>query len=188
MPSASGFATAGLTTVLLPSGYRVRGTVPGLDLLVRRGLVDDRVLAAVVRLADPKWVEAAPEQEAAGNLRTWVDVLVAGFPREAQDPGADPETGEWKPVGLAVADLPNMDQRDRDLLEDLVMHRRTADEVTAAAQAALAATTGTETPDGEVEAVIDGLAEFRDDLGGAAGGAHGAGLGDPAVGAPGHDR
>ncbi len=171
---ASGFATAGLTTVLLPSGYRVRGVIPGLAELVRSGLVDDRVRVAVIRLTDDKWLKAASEDAQEENLRVYVDALVAGFCREALDPGDDPEAGEWKPLELSVDDLAGMDQRDRDRLEDLVMRVFTAEQITTAVEAGDYAMR-------EVGSSLDALAEFRDQLDGAAGSGDGEGVDDTSV-------
>ena len=168
----SGFANAGLTTVLLPSGYRGRGVVPGLGILAERGLLDIRVRQAALRLAKPEWL-AEPEAAQERDLRAYVDALVAGFPREAQDPGPG---GDWKPVVLGIPDLDRIDQRDRGLLESLVMHVLTADEVTARAEAALAIRDPEEVP-----SELDRLAEFRDGSGGPAGGQDGASLGEPAL-------
>lgn len=169
---ASAFASAGLTEVLLPSGFRVRGVIPGLTVLAQRGLLDDRVAAAAQRLADKAWLKDAEPSAFERDLRTYVDALVAGFAREALDPGA----AEWAPTNLGVADLPNIDQRDRDLLEELVMHRKTADEVTALAQAAIDAVAVQEVPD-----ELDRLVDFRDEPGSAARGEDGAGVLDPAL-------
>lgn len=155
--------------MLLPSGYRVRGVIPGLPELARLGLLERRVIAATLRLADPKWLTQAPEDEQELALGDLLDAKVAGFPREALDPGADPETGEWKAVHLTVADLPNMDQRDRALLGELIMHIWTADQITEAVLR------GDYTLEGQVSP-LDGLATFRDDGAGPAGGPDGTGV------------
>jgi hypothetical protein len=159
----SGFATAGQATVLLPSGYRVRGVIPGLDILAARGLLDARVLAAAMRLNDRGQLDTQPfTPKDEKDLQAYTDALVAGFPVEALDPGD--ETGEWKPTSLTIENVRTMDQRDRALLEDLVLHLKTPDEVTAAAQRALDAVDSEEGP-----SELDRMAEFRDERRGDAG-------------------
>lgn len=165
----SAFGTAGLTEVLLPSGYRVRGIIPGLPSLARRGLLDTRVQQAVVRIAAEEHTTTASDDTT--DWQTTADAFVAGFPREALDPGEDSETGEWKPATLTVDDLDTMDQRDRQALQALVLRMSTAEEITAASE------TGDEEDTGE----LDRLAEFRDDADGAAHRDDGEGVGPASV-------
>lgn len=157
----SGFGTAGYTTVLLPSGYRVRGIVPSLAILAERDLLTREVVSAAASLAAIKHREQIDDPRTEQDLRVWVDALVMGFAHEAQDPGADEETGEWKPVRLTS--VAGLDQRDRMLLESLVLHQMTADEVTAASRAAMDATEREEGP-----SVMERLVAFRDVRRGAA--------------------
>ena len=164
----SGFGNAGLVSVLLPSGYRVRGVIPGLADLAKRGLLDTRAQQAVMRLAASRYISEAPD-EAESDLQAMADSYVAGFPREAQDPGDD----EWKPVSLTVEDLPNLDQRDRAQLEMLVLRMSTAEAITARSLA------------GEEGPGDDDLAEFRDGSDSVAGGDDGEGVEREAVGAAG---
>lgn len=170
----SGFANAGLTAVLLPSGFHVRGVIPGLDLLATRGLLDGRVLASVIKLADPKWLAQAEPIDQERDLRAYVDALVAGFPVDAQDP----VSGEWEPVRLTVEGLVGLDQRDRVLLEDLVMRIRTVDEVSAIAESVIA---GAPMPGKEEPGDLDRLADFRADAGGAEDSGNGKGVDGAAV-------
>lgn len=176
----SGFARAGLTTVLLPSGFRCRGTIPGIDVLAARGLLDNDVANAAIRLGDKSWLGAADDKDIAEELQLYVDALVVGFPREALDPGADPDTGEWLPVDLTRADLETMDQRDRDLLEDLCLHRRTAADITTLSEVVLGISDA-EVPDDDIAR----LERFRVDGHGVAGHANGAGVGLSPVGVAG---
>lgn len=139
--------------VLLPSGYRARGVIPGFTALARRGLLDQRVQAAVVALAPRDAVSEQEDDEA--SLYTGLDALVAGFLRETLDPGDDPETGEWKWARLTLDDLDNIDQRDRQVLQMLVLRLRTAADITAEVER------GEYDPEGAGD--LDSLAEFRDD-------------------------
>jgi hypothetical protein len=169
----SGFASAGLVEVLLPSGYRVRGVLPGFAELARRGLLDRRVVAAAMRLADPSWLRAATEDEQETSLREVVDAKVAGFPLEAQDPGDE----TWKPVHLSIADLATMDQRDRERLEELVMRIHSAESITAAVERGDFGLR-------EQASDLDSLAEFRDGPDGAADSGYREGVGHTPQPAP----
>lgn len=128
----------------------------------------------MARLASDKWLAGSKPAEQDERIQTYVDALVAGFPREGLDPGGDPEAGPWLPVNLVVEDLWKLDSRDRDRLEDLVMRVLTADEIT----------TGVlrgdyELPGGadkEQASALDSLAEFRGDGDSAADRGDGEGL------------
>lgn len=170
----SSFGQAGLVTVLLPSGYRLRGAIPSLAELAYRGLIDGRIQAAVARLASDKWLAGSKPAEQDERIQVYVDALVAGFPREALDPGGDPEAGPWLPTSLVVEDLWKLDSRDRDRLEDLVMRVLTADEITAGVLRG-----DYELPGGagkEQASALDRLAEFRSDSDGTADSGDGADL------------
>jgi len=172
----SSFRTAGLTEVLLPSGYRVRGVVPGLAGLAKRGLLDTRAQAAVVRLAAREFLEQAvePQDDDIDDWQVAIDAFVAGFLREALDPGEDPETGTWKPTNLQPEELENIDQRDRTLLQMLVLRIQTAEDITASVKRG----------DWKLEGpgVLDSLADFRDQRRGAADRDDGKDVGREAVG------
>ena len=172
----SGFAHAGLTDVLLPSGYRVRGVIPDLYRLAQLGLLDGRVLAAATRLADEAWLDTSTPAEQERDIRAYVDAMIAAAAREALDPGADPATGEWKPTGLTAANLDGLDPRDRALLEDLVLHVRTAAEVSALSEQVIWGIEPTKEA-GE----LDRLAGFRGEPRGAAPGDDGPDVVDQAV-------
>jgi hypothetical protein len=158
-------------TVLLPSGYRVRGVVPGLAELAKRGLLDTRAQQAVLRLAASRFVEETTDAESA-DWQVAVDAYVAGFPREAQDPGSD----EWKPAPLTIDDLANLDQRDRHLLQLLVLRIYTPEQITAQVEAG--------EWDMEESGDLDSLAEFRDEPDGAAGRPDGEDVADPPIADP----
>jgi hypothetical protein len=148
----------------------VRGVVPDFAELARLGLVDQRVMLAVLALdRDDKPGDITSQSSAIDPL---VDALVAGFPREAQDPGPDgtpaPDDGAWKSVHLTPAELWRLDPRDRARLEELVLLMRTADEITGL-------TLGAE--EEEVGTKLDRLAEFRDGTDGDALGDDGTGMG-----------
>ena len=142
--------------VPLPSGYRVRGVIPGLAALAARDLLDTRAKQAVLRLAASRYVTET-EPETTDDWQTAIDAFVAGFPREALDPGAE----EWLPVSLAVEDLPNLDQRDRHVLQLLVLRVSTPEDIEEAVEAG-------EWQVAEEDGELDKLAEFRDESGGAA--------------------
>jgi len=112
--------------------------------------------------------DTEPEDDEA--FEWWLDTAIAGFCREAQDPGSD----EWKPVRLTSADVATMDQRDRLWLSWLVLRLLTPEQITAAVEAGV-------TDPKEVAGELDRLAEFRDDGRGPAGGDDGAGVGRPPV-------
>lgn len=174
----SGFGQAGLTTVLLPSGYRVRGVIPGLAALAQAGRIDRRVLVAVARLGTQRWwTEPAETSEAQEDeaVDDWLDAAIAGYCREAIDPPGD-LLGEWKLVRLTAADVRTMDQRDRLWLAFLVLRLRTAEEVTAAIEAGLV------DPE-EAPGEIDRLAGFRDDRRGPVAGTDGESVVDAPIGA-----
>ena len=144
--------------------------------LARRGLLDGRVIAAVQRLAGDDPGDATAERASAWQTET--DACVAGFAREALDPGDDPETGTWKPVHLTIEDLIFLDQRDRDALQAIVLRVLTADEITAGVEAREQKETGE----------LDSLAEFRDDGHGDASGVGGESVADAPVAAAGGGR
>jgi len=114
------------------------------------------VQAAAVKLVDREYQQQQTERDPAAEASAWqitIDAYVAGFPREALDPGNDPETGEWKPI--SIDSVEDIDQRDRAMLEMLILRLRTAEDITASV----------ERGDYDVEAPgeLDSLAEFRDD-------------------------
>jgi len=145
-----------VTSVLLPSGYRVRGVIPDAYRLAELGLLDTRVLAAAARLADEDWLDSSTPDEQERDIRAYVDAMIAAAAQEALDPGDDPVMGTWKATGLTASNLDGLDPRDRPLLEDLVIHKRTAAAITALSEALIA---GLE-PDEEADE-LDRLAEFR---------------------------
>jgi hypothetical protein len=137
-------------------------------VLARAGRLDQRLLVAVVKLGSQRWWKDAGEEEQEDTFGAWLDVAVAEFCQEAQDPGDD----EWKPV--PPVDVATMDQRDRLWLGFLVLRLLTADEITAAVEAGI-------TDPEEVRGELARLAEFRDDGRSPASSDDGAGVGSPPV-------
>lgn len=119
--------------VTLPSGTRVRGVMPDIDYLVRKGLMSDDLLRAVAT------IEAA-DQETPGRQREPGEreaiarenlVEAAGWLRDAWDQDA----GDWAPLtvtGDTIDDLFAPD--DVTALVGIILGRSTPAQVTAAYQ------------------------------------------------------
>ncbi len=117
----------GAVECLLPSGWRVRVVLPSLRHLVRHGILPTHLHEAALKGADPAWLsEPEHREERQARVGEYVSFLVAHSLRESCAPD-----GEWRAESLTAADVLGMDELDLDLLEDLVLRERTADEVTA---------------------------------------------------------
>jgi hypothetical protein len=175
------WAASAVQTVVLPSGFRVRGVMPSPSEVVRRKIVPQALRRQVVALA-PKLMSELDENEHAAlvDARRY---QTAAFVREMAPPGTTDEDG-WEPVTLSVEDLSGMPPADIEALDDLIMGVATAAMLTAASEAAL----GIGSPDDlaavrnrEAGDTVDGWAEFRDDGRGADPSAAGADVANPAV-------
>lgn len=120
------WAKGGLEVVDLPSGLRVRGKLPTVQDLVLNGVAPSELLARALPLFS-RGVETFDEAE----QRTWIAyqrVLAAAFVREAWNP----ETEKWEPALVTPEMLANgVPPDDVDALEDIILRRRTAGQVTA---------------------------------------------------------
>jgi hypothetical protein len=152
---------------MLPSGTWVRGKLPTVGTLLRRGLLPRELVAVAARAADPGWLTTARimSDEDKDRAAEFLALLVAAFPRERWDGGA------WVPV-----DLDDIAEEDIDRLETVALRVMTPGEVTADSRRRL----GLPDDDGEVEAGIASLTEFRRDATGADAGADGGTLVDAA--------
>ena len=127
-PLTSGWTTAGLVEVTLPSGYRVKGVLPMLHTLLRADLLPTHLLEVALRGADPKWLaESTTDEDRAAKVREYMDVMIASFPRYVQAPDSE----EWEPVTVKPENLPDMPQDDVDALEDIVFRLRTPEQLNA---------------------------------------------------------
>lgn len=113
----------GLTEVLLPSGWRVRGLLPGVGELIRRDLLPGDLIEVALRRADPEWlVDALTDPGRQEKLRRHMAILVTAYPTEQWDP----EAQAWVPLRLTDADISSpgrpgtLDPDDVDALELLV--------------------------------------------------------------------
>lgn len=175
----------------VPHGLRLAGTLPSLGGLFRSGRMPTNLRAIALKAADPSWLIAARNvPEAADQAEEYLRHLIASFPREAWNV----ETVAWEPFTLQPDDLrPDgwMDELSIDLLEDLVLHMRTADQITAMSREMLGIRTLSEPTEEEVRekeasATIPGWEAFRGQPGGGASGVDGEPLGGPAVDDAGH--
>lgn len=178
--------SAGYREVLLPSGVRIRGVMPEARELVRRGLIRADLAAAVLvaeRKSDAGEPLSREDQVATIEAQR---VEAASFVRQ----GWNDQTGAWEPLLLTAEDLNDggMDPRDVDALEDIVLYRRTPEQITASTLEAQGAITEAERELAEREGAgdtVDGWAGFRDERGGADAGPDVADVPDAAVGAAG---
>ena len=127
MTAVHPWLTAGVKEVLLPSGYRLRGVIQSGRSLARRGKLPAHLFEAAEHLGDREWSED-PEHRAL--VLEYVRLLIASFPRESMAPGSD----TWKSMTMTPDDIETMDDLDVDLLEDLVLHLKTPEEVTVASE------------------------------------------------------
>lgn len=156
---------AGLVEVDLPSGIRIRGVLPGIPELARHGLIPQDLRAAALHFADPAWMRAEGEspEEAAKRQLEWrrlVRLQVARFPQDID------VAGEWKPLGLTLEQRierigtpehpGTMDTLDVDVLEDLVLRYRTADQISQRTRVMRGA--------GSIEDIRQVLPELRESL------------------------
>lgn len=148
--------------VTLPSGLRLRGLLPTLNTLARRGLLTSDLYDAVLQAeAKPEWLVSAPSDgaDAETKRRLWF-ALSAAFPRERW------EAGVWVPWTLTTLEFEDLVvEEDKDALLALVMRAQTADEITQESLEILGSEPAT--ADEEVPAETPSAWEpFRDDLGG----------------------
>lgn len=130
--TANSWLQSGLTEVLLPTGYRVRGKRPDVGELFRLGVFPAHLLQAVVKLADPSWLQdpddGAERMERAAEA---IDVLVANFPRDVWD-----EDAGWERITEPIA-IEDLAEDDVDALQRVMLGLWTPDTATAMAEHSL---------------------------------------------------
>lgn len=132
MSSVIPWLTSGIVEVLLPSGSRIKGVLPSMRALQRRDLLEPALYPAATHFGDSEWVGDDPDRKRA--VQAVLDRLVAAFPRQTRPPDSD----VWTDVRLSGDDVTALPDRDRDLLEDIVLRLRTTDEVTTLSEQLLA--------------------------------------------------
>lgn len=130
--SVSAWLNSGITEVLLPSGNRIRGVLPSMRALQRRSLLDPTLTDAATHFGDTEWVGDDPARQQA--TQAVLDRLVAVFPRQSCAADSD----AWTDVALTAEDVAGLPDRDRDVLEDIVLRLRTPAQVTTASEQLLA--------------------------------------------------
>lgn len=125
MDARDRLVSAGLATVILPSGVAVRGRLPTTEDLYVRDLVPEDLLSIVGRFAMGATLKDIPEPDRPLWYR-YLRLLVAAFIRAVRD-----EQGEWVPVSIRLEDTFTMDERDVDELEYIVLRLKTPDQVSA---------------------------------------------------------
>lgn len=121
------WAAGGLIDVTLPSGLRIRGRMPAVQDLVVGRLAPATLLTAALPLLGRE-VAGFDEEERATWIE-WQRIQAAAFIREAWDPTAE----RFEPAVVTPLMLTTAPPEDVDALEDLILRRRTAGQVTAAA-------------------------------------------------------
>jgi hypothetical protein len=172
--------TAGLTTVLLPSGFQARGTMPSPTEIVRRKIVPWQLRQAIVGLMGKTMGELTELEHA--QLVEGRRYQVSAFVREMAPPGS----AEFEPIQLTVDELSRMPPGDVEALDDLIMGIATAAMITARSRVALGELdkeSAERIEQEEAEGTVDGWTDFRDESGGAADGARGPEMEHPAIGA-----
>ena len=162
--------------VTLPSGLRVRGLLPTLNTLARRGLLTSDLYAAVLKAeADPEWLTSEPvaEAEREQKRRLWFS-MAAAFPRDRWAGDA------WEPMAVTPSEVEDaMSEDDKDALLALVQRVATPAQVTAISLYVLGL--GPDPSSEEVPAETPSDWErFRDVPRGDAGGEDGGAVGDDA--------
>jgi hypothetical protein len=136
----------------------VRVVLPSLAHLMRHGILPTRLRDAALQGHDPKWV-AEPEYQAeresrVGEYLTW---LVSYSVREVQ------VDGEWVRAHLSPETVVDMDELDRDRLEEVALRDLTPTQATIAS-IAWRRSQGLpvpEEPEDDGEVSIRGWAAFR---------------------------
>ena len=165
---------AGQTTVLLPSGFSVRGVLPSPTEIIRRKLVPWQLRQAVQGMGGRKMSDLSEEQHA--QLVEARRYQVAAFIRELAAPG----TEEFEPVELTVDDLAKMPPADTEALDDLMMGIATAEMITTRSKVALGmmdAESAERVAAEEEGATVGGWTEFHAELGGDTAGQAGGAVG-----------
>ncbi len=124
--------TRGVTEVLLPSGWRVRGLLPTLGELIRRDALPTDLLEVALRRADPAWlVEAVKDPEKDRALIRHMAILIAAYATEQWSEADE----AWVPLRLREDDFSIGDHigilhpDDIDALEVIIRRQLTASAV-----------------------------------------------------------
>lgn len=175
--------TAGLTTVTLPSGFRVRGTMPNPSEVIRRKIVPQALRMAVIQSTGGGRMLSDLNEDEHAALVDARRYQAAAFIREMAAPGTTGDDG-WEPVVVTKDDLEVMPPADVEALDDLIGGYRTANGITIQSERALGIV-----DDAAVDAVeqaeagdtVDGWRDFRVVTGGDGVGADGADVAPTAV-------
>lgn len=166
MTARERWVAAGYEEVVLPSGFKVRGVRPTSRDLLLANLLPGELSARVMAAEGKKGTDTplTPEERAATIQAQRIEA--AAFVRQVWDE----ESGAWEPGTFTADDLnaAGMDPRDVDALEDIVLFRRTPDQITASTLAAQGEITDEEAATvarEEAGDTVDGQAAFRDDGG-----------------------
>lgn len=155
------WAAAGRTTLLLPSGFRVRGVLPSPTEVIRRKLVPWQLRQAVQSMGGKKMSQLTEDQHAElVEARRW---QASAFVQQIALPGSEGEDG-WEDVHLSVEDLGNLPPDDIEALDDLIMGVKTADMITAESEVRLGLRdkeSAERVAQEEAGDTVDGWAEFR---------------------------
>ena len=118
--------TAGLVEVQLPSGFKVRGVLPTVEMLLLRGSVPGTLTEIALRFATTGVNLTDSDTETASKFMLFAREMAAGFVRDVWND----ETSEWEPVTITAADFDGtFDQLDIDALEDLALRQKSAAQI-----------------------------------------------------------
>jgi hypothetical protein len=163
---------AGRITVLLPSGFRVRGVMPSPTEIVRRRIVPWALRQATAAMGGSKMSDLSEDQHA--QLVEARRFQLAAFLREIAAPGTEGDDG-FEAVEFTVDELGALPPNDLEALDDLIMGIKTAEQINAqsALRLGMLDRESAERIQQEEEGdTPDGWAGFREESGG-------SGAGDP---------
>jgi hypothetical protein len=169
------WAAAALETILLPSGFKVRGAMPAPTEIIRLKLVPWQLRQAVSSMGGRKMGDLDEQEHA--QLVEARRYQAAAYVREMAPPGSD----EFEPVQVSVDELGQMPPGDIEALDDFIMGSATAEMITARSMVALGMLdkeSAERIEQEEAADTVDGWVEFREGSGGADAGQTGAEMGE----------
>jgi hypothetical protein len=155
------WAAAGVTTLTLPSGFRVRGIMPNPSEIIRRKIIPQGLRVAVLGMQGRMMSDLDEDEHA--QLIEARRYQIAAFVRAIAPPGTEGDDG-WEPITLTLDDLSDMPSADIERLDDLIGGYQTAEQITARSEYALGlATLADIAAIDNVEAgdTVDGWRSFR---------------------------
>lgn len=167
----SAWAARGLREVLLPSGTEVRIRIPEADLLIRKGLLPDDLLAVASRFVTTGVDLDRSTDEDRLRFNELVRHLVANMVRGIRD-----EAGGWVDITVTADQMDELELPPDDIrLLELIARRQATPEIGSAASRAMQAGRSMAEALGleEAEGTVDSFAGFRGEPAGVESGADG---------------